>query len=287
MTDHAAGYASIRVAAAQSIVTCDPVANGESILALMRAAHAERANLVHFPEGALSGYAGQDKPRFTGWHIDWQPVTKQLQRIAACAAELGLWVVVGSNHRLTPPNRPHNSLYVISDSGVVTRYDKRLLSFTEVTRFYTPGFDPVVCEIAGYRFGLALCIEINFPELFLEYRQHYNVDCVLFSSFSEDPIFGILARGHAAANNIWISVSVPAQCSKALPAGIIGPHGDWLDRCAGDGKPAISCVDLDRADPRLDTALNKQRPWRAKARSGDIYTARRVHDPRSAARDQF
>ncbi len=277
----------IRVAAAQSPVRCDPVANGAAVRALMHAAHAHGARLAHFPEGAISGYAGQDKPRFAGWHIDWAPVHTQLDLVAALATELRLWVVIGGNHRLTSPHRPHNSLYVISDRGLVGRYDKRLLSCSEITDFYTPGFDPVVFDVGGFRFGLALCIEINYPELFVEYRERFDVDCVLFSSFSQDPTFGTIARGYAAATGMWISVSVPAQCSAAMPAGVIGPHGAWLGQCAGDGQPATACVDLDRADPDLDIALNKARPWRRTARAGELYTARRVNDPRSTARTEF
>lgn len=275
------------MAAAQSIVSCNPAANGEAVRALMRAAHVSGARLVQFPEGAISGYAGQDKPRFKGWCVDWMPVAEQLELVAALAAELGLFVVVGGNHRLTPPHPPHNSLYVISDRGLVGRYDKRLLSYSEITDFYSPGFDPVVFDVAGFRFGLALCIEINFAELFVEYRERFNVDCVLFSSFSEDPIFGVIAQGYAAANSMWISVSVPAQCSTAMPAGVIGPHGGWLGRCPDNGQSAIVCVDLDRADPELDIPLNKARQWRTTARAGHLYTARRVNDPRSTTRTEF
>jgi hypothetical protein len=43
-------------------------------------------------------------------------------------------------------------------------------------------------------------IEVNFPEIFLDYRER-KIDCILFSSFPEDPTFEILARGHAAAHN--------------------------------------------------------------------------------------
>lgn len=51
------------------------------------------------------------------------------------------------------------------------------------------------------------------------------MDCVLLSSFSEDPVLGVPARGHAAAHTYWVSVSVPAQCSVAMPSGVTGPHG--------------------------------------------------------------
>lgn len=38
----------------------------------------------------------------------------------------GARLAFDSLHPLTPPNRPHNSLYVVNDKGrLVTRYDKR------------------------------------------------------------------------------------------------------------------------------------------------------------------
>jgi predicted amidohydrolase len=277
----------IRIAAAQSQVTCDPAENGAAVRALMRLAHEQCARLIQFPEGSISGYAGQAKPYFKDWNIDWDPVREQLKLTAALAGELGLWVVLGGNHRLTGPNRPHNSLYVISDEGQIAgRYDKRLLSYSEITDFYSPGFDPFVFEVDSFTFGLALCIEINFPELFVDYL-HRGVDCVLFSTFSEDPTFGLMACGYAAANNFWISVSLPAQCSTAMPTGVIGPNGKWLAQCAADGGPGIVCVDLDRAAPELGVALHAARPWRATARAGKLYEQRRVDDPRSMDRTRF
>jgi predicted amidohydrolase len=71
---------------------------------------------------------------------------------------------------------------VISDAGkLVDRYDKRKCSHTEVTRYYTPGFEPVVFEVDGFRFGMAICIEINLY-LFAEYDR-LGVDCLLVSAY--------------------------------------------------------------------------------------------------------
>ncbi|MDQ0910064.1 putative amidohydrolase [Streptomyces canus] len=54
----------------------------------------------------------------------------------------------GAPHPLTRPHRPHNSLYVVSDTGkLVGRYDKRYLSHTEVSYLYTPGTAPLVFEV--------------------------------------------------------------------------------------------------------------------------------------------
>jgi predicted amidohydrolase len=258
----------LRLGIAQIPITCDPVANGAAVRRTMRAAAAESARLVHFPEGALSGYPGTPtaKRELAGWNIDWAAVGEQLRLTAELAADLRLWVVVGGSQPLAAPRRPHNSLFVFSDSGsLVGRYDKRICSFAETADWYTPGREPLVFDVDDFRFGCVLCIEVNFPELFLEYRAR-DVDCVLFSSFSEDPVFDVIARGHAAAHNSWISFSVPAHCSTAAPSGLIGPHGHRLASCAADGSDGLVCVDLDRADPPLDVALHRARPWRTAAR---------------------
>ncbi|MBO0882601.1 MAG: carbon-nitrogen hydrolase family protein [Mycobacterium sp.] len=279
----------IRIAAAQSPVTHDHVANGKVVRELMVAAHEAGAKLVHFPEGAMSGYpyGKVAKQALADWAIDWASVQNELKRTARLAAELGLWTVVGSSHRLTPPNRPHNSLYVISDEGrLIGRYDKRCCSYTEITGWYSPGFAPLTFDVDGFRFGTALCIEINFPEFFIEYRE-LGVDCLLFSTFSEDPVFDVLARAHAASHTYWVSVSNSTQCSAAMSAGVIGPHGYWLDRCPAASTTGLVCVDLDRTDPRLHMALNKARPWRELARTGQIYADRRVADPRDTDRTSF
>ncbi|RKF23620.1 hypothetical protein [Micromonospora globbae] len=105
-----------------------------------------------------------------------------------------------------------------------------------------------------------------------------------FSTFSHDPIFDVIACGHAATTNQWISVSVPAQCSTAMPSEVIGPHGAWLTRCSTAGSTDLTCVTLDRNAPDLRIALYAARPWRATARDGAIYQRRRVDAPRSRDR---
>lgn len=279
---------SLRLATAQSRITNDVRQNGEAIRALMREAAKGGARLVHFPEGAASGYPSGDlRPAMIDWAVDWPALREELEAIAALSRELAIWTVVGANHPLTPPNRPHNSLYVISDHGdVAARYDKRLLSFTEVSDWYAPGAEPLTFEVDGFRFGCALCIEIQFQEVFLEYGA-LGIDALLLSSFSRDPMFAIQAQGHAACNTYWISFSVPAQCSDAAPSGLVGPGGQWIARCPDDRTPGLVINDLDRGASDLDTPLNKARPWRARARSGELHNAARVSDPRSDDRNSF
>jgi predicted amidohydrolase len=233
----------------------------------MREAADRQARLIHLPEGFLSGYA---KEQINDWaQVDWRAAREELLKIVALAAQLKIWVVLGSAHPLSAPHRLHNSLYVICDQGrIIDRYDKRFCSNTEINHFYTPGSQAVVFDVDGFRFGLIICIEINFPELFTEYEQ-LGVDCLLLSTYPVDAIFHVKARALAAINNYWVSLSTPAQTSHLLPAGLIGPDCSLL--ATADTGSMLVVADLDRSDPALNVALNLARPWRASARHGDIY----------------
>lgn len=272
----------LTMAIAQSQVVRDVRTNGIHIRTLMEQARDRGARLVHFPEGALSGYV---KAQIANWsEVDWTIVRSELIAVQKAAHRLNMWVVVGCNHRLTTPNRPHNSLFIISDSGqIIDRYDKRYCSNSEITDWYAPGSDACVFEVDGFRFGCALCIEIQFLEVFAEYER-LNADCVLFSCYGDDPMFWTMSQGYAAANNYWVSVSTPAQCSAGLPSGIIGPNGQGLMRGNANNLPELLIVTLDPADPKMEIALSKARPWRRRARTGEIYGTRPINDPRSRNR---
>jgi predicted amidohydrolase len=242
------------------------------------------AALVHFPEGAMSGCS---KAQIKDWdHFEWDALASELRSTANLARELGLWVVLGCSHRLTPPHRPHNSLYVISGRGeVAARYDKRLLSHTEVAAWHTPGRDGCVFDIDGWRFGCVLCIEIQFPELFQEYAER-DVDCVLFSAYADDAMFGTQAQGYAASHSYWVSVSTPTQMSRGLSSRLIAPTGE-VQAMATPSASGIVVDVLDEQCPRWEVALNCAKPWRAKARDGSIYRECYVKDPRSDIESSF
>jgi predicted amidohydrolase len=267
---------------------------GRGLRALMREAHAADARLVHFPEGAtcspdkrLLSRDGPDQVGPSDWdRFHWPTLRHELGEIAALARELRLWTVVGAVHRLTPPHRPHNSLYVISDRGeVVTRYDERMLSNTKLSFMYTPGSSPVTFDVDGVRFGCLLGMEVHFPELFLEYER-LDVDAVLLSTIgSPNPddlgIFATEAEANAGTYAYWVSFAATTGDSANAPSGLISPRAEWLARCPRDGTPAIAVADLD------DGVENLARPWRRTARDG-IYDDHIVHDePRSDARNAF
>jgi predicted amidohydrolase len=290
---------SVRLAVAQTTCRDDPRdiasfrSSGREMRDLMRRAHEAGARILHFPEGAtcspnkrIMSVEGPETVGPSDWdRFEWAALREELDAIRRLARELGLWVVFGSVHRLTPPNRPHNSLYVVSDRGeLVTRYDERMLSNTKISFMYTPGSAPVTFDVDGVRFGCALGMESHFPEIFIEYER-LNVDCVLFSttggSPANDPAFAAETRGHAASNRYWVSFSIFAHHGLPAASGIVAPGGGWAVQCPADGTPSIALADID------DNPGDPARPWRRTARAG-IYEQHRVEDdPRSDRRDMF
>lgn len=255
---------TMRIAVVQSHIEADIAANGAHIRSLLDRAAARGAQLALFPEGALSGYA---KAQVRDWaQFDWPLLARELAAISAQAERLDITAVIGAAHVL-PDRRPHNSLFVLPGP---LRYDKRYLSHSEVSGWYTPGVTPLMVQEGGYVFGLTLCIEMQFPELFADYEQA-GADCMLHATFGLGPVGEVILRAHAAVNCLWLAVATPANAAEPA-SGIIGPDGEWMARCGGGIDLAVA--ELDRTDPRFHIALDKARPWRRLARQGRIYRDR-------------
>jgi predicted amidohydrolase len=252
---------TLRIAVAQSTVHEDPTnpallrESGTEVRRLMREAAAAAARLVHFTEGALCfpskqvmSSLGPDEVGPSDWtKAVWPVLDGELDQITRLAGELGIWTVIPSVHQ-QPDARPHNSMYVVSDKGrLVTRYDERALSTTKVSWMYTPGSEPVTFEVDGYRFGLALGLDVIFPEIFTEYDR-LGVDAVLVSYASTtgpNGHIGVQAQGTAANNTYRISLAVTANPETGLVAGVTDPRGRWVAQAPEDGRPAIAIADLE------------------------------------------
>jgi deaminated glutathione amidase len=278
----------VAVATAQTIVSPNLRANGAAIRRALSEAAAAGARLIVFCEGSLSGYAKSEIAKPGDWaSFEWDAQETELRQTAALCGKLGVFAALGGAHRLTSTPQPHNSLYVLSDQGrLLTRYDKRFLSNTEINGWYTPGVDPIIFEVDGYRFGCAICIEVQFPELFAEYERA-GADAVLFPSYGIGEQFQIALRGHAATNCIWIAAARPAQQSLDRPSCVIGPDGRIIANCEKATGPDMVIAVLNRDDPTYEVALRKARPWRAQARSGTIYRDKITSDPRSRDRTEY
>nr|WP_238362181.1 carbon-nitrogen hydrolase family protein [Actinopolymorpha pittospori] len=272
----------MRIAVAQGVGTNSPDAEsireqGRRVRELMGLAAEGGARLLLFTEGALSGYPGKrlmssdpDRLAESDWsRVDWQVLAAERQQTIERAGQLGLWTVVGSVHRESDSGRPFNSLYVISDVGVVeARYDKRYLSNTESSFMYAAGDHTTIFSVDGMRFGCALCIEARLPEVFVEYES-LGADCVLLASYSDGPAAESLddrrPLAHALLTDMWIAFAVPGTAPESVTSGVAAPDR-WLARGRADGTPQVVFADLDPDDRAVHAGYDRGRPWRARHR---------------------
>jgi predicted amidohydrolase len=160
----------LKAATCQFAVSGSIKRNSRQICEFLHKAKKDRADIVHFPECALSGYGGADFETLDGF--DWKLLREEAEKIMSLAAKLGLWVILGSTHRLTEPNKPHNSLYLIGPDGkIIDRYDKRFGTSGDL-QHYTPGNRFVHFSANGVKCSLLICFDLRFPELYRHERAH-------------------------------------------------------------------------------------------------------------------
>lgn len=273
---------SLRIAVAQSTVRHDPTKasmlreSGLEVRKLMKDAADAGARLVHFTEGAICSpdkrvmsELGRDQIGASDWSkAQWSVLQEELDLIAALSGELEIWTVIPLVHRVPGPSRPYNSIHVVSDQGVVaTRYDERMLSTTKASWMYARGTQPAMFEVDGYRFGLALGLDVLFPELFTQYDE-LGADAVLVSYASTGAgteVVPIHIRGHAVTNTYWISLAAPANPASNVVSGVVDPHGTSVVECSAGSTPTIAVADMRRVE-----VSRMGRDFRSRARARSI-----------------
>ena len=293
-----------------SVATCyfpvdaDCRRNRRYTMRQMRIAREGGADVAHFPEASLSGYAGVDFPSYRGF--DWALIETCARDILALARELRLWVVVGSGHPLTGRHKPHDSVYVINDRGLlVDRYDKRYCSGDDLEH-YTPGNHRSVFTVKGIRCGVLICYEYAFPELYREYKRS-GVQ-VVFHSFhaghwpprrvrlaaeeigtrvhalnkgASYPEIRMPASVQAAAtaNYLWISCSNTSAPHSCFPSFFVRADGIVTGRLRRN----VAGVLLSTVDTE-ERLYDGTAGWRDRAMRGVYHSGTLVRDSRSRAR---
>jgi len=220
----------LKVATCQFAVGADVRRNSRRICAYLEKARRAKADIVHFSECALSGYASVDYKTFAGY--DWGVLKEEAEKIVALAGKLKLWVVLGCAHRLTGPNKPHNSLYLIGPGGkIIDRYDKRFCTEVDLANF-TPGNRFVNFEINRVRCTLLICFDLRFPEIYRQLKKQ-DVDFVLQSFYNarqkgpsvHTDIMRQTMQCRAGTNYFWVSMANSSGYYSPYPSCFIQPDG--------------------------------------------------------------
>lgn len=251
------------------------------------------ADVVHFSECALSGYAGVDIPDVSA--IDWDELKAATRDIMAAARKRRVWVLLGSTHYLDERTKPHNCVYVINPKGeIVERYDKRFCTGVCGSKptldlvHYTPGDRYVTFDVKGFRCGVAICYDYRFPELYRGYKQR-GVE-LMFQSFHNarksvvaDPKYNIwktivpaTMMCRAAENHFWVSANNSTTRPSKWGSFSVRPDGQIMGRLAVH-RAGVLLTEVVRDKALMDAPG----PWRDAAIGGRLHSGELVDHPRS------
>jgi predicted amidohydrolase len=284
---------SLRAATCQFSVEADIDHNRRWVLKQIEQAAAQNADVVHFSECALSGYAGVDIPDAA--HIDWDALVGATRDVQAAAKKHKLWVLLGSTHRLSGRNKPHNCVYVIDPRGrIADRYDKRFCTGTDGKKptfdlfHYTPGNRFVTFRAGGVTCGILICYDYRFPELYRHYKRlgvhvifqsFHNARSTVVADESYDiwrTIVPSTMACRAAENHFWVSADNSTARPSRWASFAVRPDGAIVGRLRLH-TPGVLITDM-VLDPTLFDAPGA---WREAAMNGQLHSGRLVRDPRS------
>ncbi len=164
----------------------DLAANAAKILDYAKRAKQAGADLIAFPELALTGYPPRD---LVEKHSFLNRTAEALEGIARDSANFDIAMIVGYVGR-SPENsaiRAQNAAAVIDGGKVVFRQCKMLLPNYDVfdeARYFQPGGSQDICTIRGTRIALAICEDAWNDKQFWERRR-----------YSRDPVEELVQRG--------------------------------------------------------------------------------------------
>lgn len=286
----------LRVATCQFPVEAEISKNLKHVLRQIEEAAAEKVDVVHFSETALSGYAGVDVPDAAA--IDRGELRTATEEVMAAAKKHKVWVLLGSTHFLTGNHKPHNCVYVIDPKGKIhDRYDKRFCTGVTGKKptldmcHYTPGDHHVIFKIKGISCAVLICYDFRFPEIYRDLKKQ-GVR-VIFQSFHnarktvvDDPSYNIwktvvpaTMSTRASENGFWVSANNSAARRSCWGSFTVQPDGEITGQLKlHKADVLITEMDLSRAyfDPSA--------PWRERAMQGGLNSGELVKDPRSADR---
>lgn len=282
----------IRAATCQFSVEADIQHNLKWILKQINQAADQKADVVHFSECALSGYAGVDIPGIAS--LDWQELVHATHQVMNAARINKTWVLLGSTHRLQGRHKPHNCVYVINPKGrIVSRYDKRFCTGqrgkpTHDLCHYSPGNHGSTFRVRGIVCGVLICYDYRFPELYRTYlKQGVKV---IFQSFHnarstvvEDETYNIwktivpaTMACRAAENHFWISANNSTARPSRWGSFSVRPDGAILQQLPLH-RPGVLITDISLNRSLFDAAA----PWRDRAMQGQLHSGKLVQDTRS------
>ena len=170
MSPHAGN--KFRAALVQLRASRDIAPNLDRAEALIRQAACGGAGYIQTPENTA---LMELEPERVLALVQSEAESVPLRRLRALAAELGVWLHVGSLGIKIDETRVANRSFLIDPHGeIAARYDKLHMfdvdlaggeSYRE-SQYYGPGSKAVIADLPFGRLGMSICYDLRFPSLY-------------------------------------------------------------------------------------------------------------------------
>jgi predicted amidohydrolase len=216
----------------------------DDIAAIIDQAARAGADLLVFPEGYLTGYyrPGLRPAALAG-------VDAALDALGRIVAKAGIMVVMGT-HRAQGRVLVNAAIVFDARGRQIGTYHKRALFGAWERATFRPGTQPLRFDCHGFRVGLAICYDVEFPEL-IRPEAEAQTDLVVTPTALMAPhgrIAELLPAARALENQIFVAYANRTGREHELTfvgkSCICGPDGAML-AVAGDA-PEMLVATLDR-----------------------------------------
>ncbi len=229
----------MKIAAAQ--ISCslgDVDANLRKIDNFSARAKKAGAELVVFPEMTDTGYS---MPVIQKYATTWKDgAVPQIQKIASNHA---IAIVCGVSEREGPAI--YNSQLVVDSAGKIVAKYRKIHLFgvppNDETKCFSPGKDLAHFECNHLRFGLSICYDLRFPELYRKLVLDRSVNAFAVSSawpFPRLHHFRYLALARAIENQCYViavnRVGTDDGVTCCGTSAIIDPYGSLIAAASQD-----------------------------------------------------
>lgn len=214
------------------------------VLSNIEAAAEQKAQLLIFPEGIMTGYYN---PNLTAENLpDVSPWLAELRRRAKThrlAIVIGALVAQGEEIR--------NTAYAIDETGeVVAHYCKRALYGEWEQSTFAPGTGSEIMVLAGIKTGLLICYDVEFPELARELAKAgaelIATPTALMAPSKE--VAEVLVPARAIENQVFVAycnrVGQEEELNFLGLSSVVAPDGQILAQAGAEAALLIADIDV-------------------------------------------
>lgn len=222
-------------------------ANLQKIEDLTVKAKEQEADVVIFPEMALTGYVIRDQVYELAETVPGPAV----ERVEALAKKTCMHIVFGMPELSEKTQATaFNTAVFVGPQGFIGKYRKMYLpthSVFEEKRYFRPGYEAAAYQTEIGNIGLSICYDVFFPEVFrlTRLKGAQLIVCISASPAIRRSYFETLTCARAIENTAYVAYVNLAGVQDGLQfwggSSLASPNGDVLAKAKYDEEDFIIC----------------------------------------------